>query len=108
MNSITINGKLYSGNSIIVNNNKVFIDGKEVTPDQKEVTITVAGNVGSIKVDACKLVSVTGDCTTAETTSGNIEIGGNVSGSVKTMSGNIHCGNVGGNASTMSGNIRRS
>lgn len=38
--------------------------------------------------------------------SGDVDVYGNVSGSVKTMSGDVDCGNIGGSVSSMSGEIK--
>ena len=105
MNNINLNGMQLSGKSVIITDGKILIDGKDVTANGREVNITVQGNLTNLQVDICSKVTVEGDCGLIETKSGNVEIKGNVNGSVKTMSGNIKCGNVEGNASTMSGNI---
>jgi hypothetical protein len=106
MNTIRINNNSYAGNSIVISNGKVIIDGKEVTPDSKEINITVDGNIGELKVDACNTVSVKGNIGYVKTQSGDVDITGDViNGSVSTMSGDIVCGNVGGSISTMSGDI---
>ncbi len=89
MSTISINGRVITGGNIVVKNGKVFVDDADVTPEQREVSITVTGDIQSISADACEQISVTG----------------NVTGSVKTMSGDVHCGDVGGSASTMSGDI---
>jgi hypothetical protein len=123
MSSITINGNTYSGNNIVVTNGKVFVNGKDVTPDSKHITITVEGNVDEIKVDVCSGVSILGNVkninTTSgdvivtgevsgsvETTSGDVEIGGNVTGNVETTSGDVECQNISGSVSTVSGDIK--
>ena len=103
---ITINGKSYNGNSIVISNNKVIIDGNDCTPDSKDIKIEVVGNIESIKADCCNYIKVTGDSGNIQSQSGDIEIEGNVSGNVSTMSGNVDCGNIQGSVSTMSGNIK--
>ena len=52
MSSVTINGKTYTGNNIIVSNGKIMVDGKNVTSDDKVINITVNGNIDSLKVDS--------------------------------------------------------
>lgn len=104
--SITINNKTYSGNNIVITNGKVIINGKDVTPDGKEINIKVEGNITDLKVDACNKVQITGDVSLVQTKSGDVDISGNVNGSVQTMSGDVDCGNVGGSVSTMSGDIK--
>lgn len=105
MNTISINGNTYSGNSIVVTNSKIIINGKDVTPDSKEINIKVDGNIDELKVDACNKVEVTGDVSNLKTQSGDVEISGNVTGSIQTMSGDVDCGTVGGSISTMSGDV---
>ena len=106
MNTITINGNTYSGNNIVVTNGKVIVNGKDVTPDSKEINISVQGDIDELKVDSCNKVSVTGNVKSVSTKSGDIDIAGNVEGSVQTMSGDVDCGNINGAISTMSGDIK--
>ncbi len=107
MSTININGVNITGRNITVKNNRVIIDGKDVTPDSKQINISVQGDVGDIKVDMCEKIIVTGNASQVSTTSGDIEVGGSVGGSAKTISGDINCGNIGGDASTMSGDITK-
>lgn len=104
---IDINGKNYTGKSIMIANNNIIIDGKDCTPDSTEINLTINGNVNEIHVDVCNKIQIKGDCGNVKTKSGSIEINGAVKGSVKTMSGNINCADVSGNASTMSGKIKQ-
>ena len=106
MSTIIINGNTYSGNSIVVTNGKVIINGKDVTPDGKELNISVEGSIEELKVDTCNKVSVTGSVKSISTKSGDIEVTGDVDGSVQTMSGDVDCGHVQGSVSTMSGDIK--
>lgn len=102
MSKIIINGNIYSGNNIVVVNNKVLINGKEVTPDSKEINISVGGNIEELKVDVCNKISVTGSVKNISTKSGDVEVTGDVDGSINTMSGDVDCGHVQGSISTMS------
>ena len=106
MSTISINGNTYSGNSIVVTNGKVIINGKDVTPDSKEINIKGDGDIDELKVDACNKVEITGDVSNVKTQSGDVEISGNVTGSIQTMSGDVDCGTVGGSISTMSGDVK--
>ena len=106
MSIITINGNTFSGSNIIVTNGKVLINGKDVTPDSKEINISVVGNIEQLKVDACNKVSVEGNVQSISTKSGDVEVSGDVDGSISTMSGDIDCGHVKGSVSTMSGDIK--
>lgn len=102
--SITINGKTYNGNRIVVTNGHVVIDGVDATPDAKVVNIVVNGDIQSINADSCQSIHVNGNVGEVSSQSGDIQCG-NVNGSVQTMSGDIKCGHVSGNAKTMSGDI---
>ncbi len=106
MCTITINGNIYSGNSIVVTNGKVIINGKDVTPDSKEINISVVGDIEQLKVDACNKVSVEGSVKSISTLSGDVEVSGDVDGSISTMSGDVDCGHVQGSISTMSGDVK--
>ena len=103
---IIINGNNYSGNNVIISNGKVIIDGKDVTPDSKNIEIKVDGNIEQLSVDACNKVEITGNVSNVKTKSGDVDISGDVSGSIQTMSGDVDCGNVGGSISTMSGDVK--
>ena|ERR1035437_3204031 len=110
MSTITINGNTISGNlsgrNISITNNKIIIDGVDVTPDSKEINITVSGNIEKLSADCCNKIQVTGDVGSVKTQSGDVEITGNVNGSIQSMSGSVDCGNVSGNISTMSGSVK--
>lgn len=108
MNSIRINGiDIVAGRSITVNGNRVFVDGKDVTPDAKDIRIEVAGDIETLRADACNNIAVTGNVGSVATQSGDVDVGGNVGGSVQTMSGDVDCGGIiGGSVSTMSGDVK--
>ena len=112
MSTVVINGKTYRGNgNVSIINGKILLNGKPVEDlesiDEKVINITVNGDVDKIDVDACNSIDVKGNVDVVKTMSGDVEVHGDVTGDVKTMSGDIDCGNVGGNASSMSGDIRR-
>lgn len=101
--SINIDGRLFTGNNVSVNNGKVTVDG--VVQDGEligNIDIVVHGDVINIE-NECGTVTAN-EVGEISTTSGDIKCG-NVAGSAKTMSGDINCGNIGGNAKTMSGDI---
>ena len=105
---ITINGKTYKGNNIVVSGDCVYIDGKKMEgDDSKEININVVGDLGSIKVDNCNKLEVRGNCSSVESKNGDVIVGGYVSGDVVSKNGNISCGNVAGNVETKNGNIKR-
>lgn len=103
---IRINNNSYVGNSVIITNGKVIIDGKDVTPDYKEININVTANINELRVDSCNKIQVEGSIKTIQTKSGDVEVTGDVDGSISTMSGDVECNMVQGSVSTMSGNIK--
>ncbi len=104
---IIINGTVISGSgNVVISGGKITVGGVDVTPDSKQITIEVKGNVDQLTVDCCDKISVVGDVKSIKTQSGDVEVTGNVNGSVQTMSGDVDCGNVEGSISTMSGNIK--
>lgn len=107
MNTIKINGTVYSGNgSLIVSGNKIIVDGKDVTPDAKEIKIDIKGDISMLTVDSCETVTVHGRVGKIKTMSGDVNIEGDVDGDISTMSGDVDCYNVSGKISTMSGDIK--
>lgn len=106
MSKFSINGNIYSANGIVITNGKIIINGKDVTPDGKEINISIEGNIDELKVDACSKVSVIGSVKNIATKSGDVEVTGDVDGSIQTMSGNVDCGHVQGSISTMSGSVK--
>jgi hypothetical protein len=102
---VNINGKSFSGRSIVVTNNKVIIDGVDVTPDSKHIDIVVDGNIDKLDIDMCDNLMVKGNVGTLASTSADVECG-DVTGSVNTVSGDIECGNVGGSITTTSGDVK--
>lgn len=106
---IKINGVTISGthNCVTVINGKIIVDGKDLTPNENEITIEVIGNIDKLEVDTARAILARGDVTSCKTLSADVEVSGNILGSVSTMSGNVSCRNIEGNVSTMSGNISR-
>ena len=107
---VIINGVSYSGNNVTVCRNKVIIDGVEVTDknaiDGKIINITIDSPVDKLHVDACESIKIIGNVGDVSTLSGDVDIEGSVSGSVKTMSGDVDCGAISGSVTTMSGDIK--
>lgn len=106
MNNISINGTKYQGNNIVVSNGKVIIDGKDFTPDTKQINISVEGNIEELNVDTCDKVTVTGNVKHIFTTSGDVDVNGNVAMGIQTVSGDVDCGDVSGSISTVSGSVK--
>lgn len=79
-------------------------DNEKIIEEIPSIRINVDGDINSLIANIgnvfCK------NTNSIETTSGGVNVSGNVSGSVKSMSGGINVkGNVGGNASSMSGSV---
>lgn len=109
MSTVIVNGVVIqtSGRgNVTVRGSRIIVDGKDVTPDSKEINIVVNGNIEKVEVDACDRISVTGDVGNIHAQSGDVDVTGNVTGSVQTMSGDVDCGNISGSVSTMSGDIK--
>lgn len=105
MSTITINGKSYSGNNIVVKNNKVIIDGVEATPDEsKVISINVQGDVNALSVDSAQTVIVNGNTGSLKTVSGDVRCA-DISGNVNTISGDVKANIIKGSVSTISGDI---
>ena len=105
--NISINGNNIVGNNITVIGNKVYVDGKELTEysDSKTVNINIVGDVDSI--EGGNNIVITGNVREVNSYSGDIEVKGNVEGSVESRSGDINISeNVGGNVETVSGDVR--
>lgn len=114
MGTIVINGQRFQYHgSLSIINGRYYVNGKELkdlselAKDQKEVNITIDGDINKLEVDCCNRIFVKGNVGKIKSTSGDIEVEGDVDGDVQTVSGDINCGNVSGDASTVSGNIRR-
>lgn len=121
---ININGADFTGRSINITNGKIVIDGKSISiEDQKIINIKIDGDVDVLSVDVCESLTVDGNVKMVKTMSGDIEINGEVSGSVestsgdidvtgdihgdvKTVSGDVDCDNIDGDVDTVSGNIK--
>ena len=91
---VTINGKTYHGNNIVVRNGVVTIDGVAVDGEHKNgiLEIKVGGDLCQLKSDLS--VSVNGQVSGDVTAGGSVNCG-NVVGDVS-AGGSVHCGRVGG------------
>lgn len=105
--TITINGQSFSGSSVNICNGTVIIDGKkqEGVILGHIVNIEIKGDCKSVDTTSGN-VNVTGNMMgDIDCTSGDVRITGNVTGSVQTVSGDVKCGTVGGSVKTVSGDI---
>jgi formylmethanofuran dehydrogenase subunit C len=104
--TISINGKSYHGNSLSMKNGTVIIDGKKVDSDDKNINIVIEKSILTLTVDYCESIEVRGDVGKLSTTSGDVEVMGDVHGNISTTSGDIECGDVDGDIKTTSGNVK--
>lgn len=95
MNSVTINGKTYSGSkSVVVKNSQVYVDGKKVdhgTVENGILEVKVTGVLESLEADGS---------VTCDDVHGTVQAGGsvtcdNVGGTVQ-AGGSVTCDNVAG------------
>lgn len=106
---ITVNGKTYNGNNLVISGNNVIIDGKSVnTEDTKEINIVVNGDISSIDVDNCNFIEVNGNCEDVETTNGDVYVTETVKGDVSTTNGNVNAMSIKGKVKTVNGNVSKS
>lgn len=86
--SVTINGVVYEGDCVSINNGKITIDGNSIkTTSSSNSDITIIGNVDSIT-----------------TTNGDVTVTGNV-GSVQTVNGDVKGTTISGNIKTTNGSV---
>lgn len=102
--SVTIDGRTFSGQSIQINGDQVVVDGvvqqgSLVGP----ITVTVNGDCESVE-NGNGDVTVTGSAGSVRTSTGGVRCAA-VSGDVTTSVGNVNCGDVGGSVRTSVGNI---
>jgi hypothetical protein len=72
--------------------------------EHRAFNITIQGTVE--RIENCDQVTVNGNVSKVKTVSGAIEITGDVTGDVESISGAIHCGKVAGKVRTVSGDIK--
>lgn len=94
----------YYGGNVSIINGKVIVDGNDVTNQMKTLTIVIEGNIESLRVDACNTVTVNGNVSKIDMTSGNIKCN-TVDGNINTNSGDIVCGDISGNVDSTSGDV---
>ena len=86
--SVTIDGRTFTGRSIRISGNSVIVDGIEQSGD-------LVGNI---------TVTVSGDCESIKTQSGDVNIQGSAN-IVSTMSGDVTAQSITSSISTMSGDV---
>jgi len=100
---VNIDGREFTGHTIVINGNKVHVDG---APQDGEligdVKVLVNGDIESLdlgagSVDAVNIGSINSDA-------GNIKCN-DVSGNIKTRSGDVVCKNINGNVTTTTGSV---
>lgn len=107
---VSVNGKTFYGNNIVIDGNNIFVDGlKHGIDDSKRLEVVVKCNVERIESQESITISghVTGDIkakgsVNCDNVKGNVEAGGSVncddiSGDVR-AGGSVNCDAVGGTA----------
>lgn len=105
--TVQINGISYTGKNVTINGDKVVVDGVIQTQSLAgPITVTVQGSCDSVST-ASGDIYINGNSGRVTATSGDIDVIGNVEGSIQTVSGDVnvrrtHTNNI----STVSGDIR--
>ena len=90
MGTCMINGRVYKNfNGVVtVENDKILVNGKPLEDwhesDEKTINITIEGNVEALDVTNCSTININGDAKKVKTGHGDVKIGGNVGGDIKT------------------------
>ncbi|MEX3625109.1 hypothetical protein [Viridibacillus arvi] len=117
---ITINGQVFNGNSVTINNNQIIVDGvvqSNDLKDAKEIKVDANGFQGTLNIEgnATLFGNVEGNIrakgsVSCDTVIGDVSAGGSVNcDDIKgnaSAGGVINCDDIGGNASA-GGMIRR-
>lgn len=101
MINIVVNGNTITvpaGSMICVTGGDVYVDGKPYfdSKDAKTVDIRIEGNCGSLNVNRCNTIQVTGDVAGAINAGGNVSVGGSVTDGNVNAGGSVTCGDVSG------------
>lgn len=102
---ITIDGRSFSGDVTINSDGDVTVNGEHQGSVVGSIEISIIGDVDVLSTTIGN-VTLRGSAGNVKTMSGDVEIGGPVTGSVNTMSGDVTCGRVQGSVKSMSGDIR--
>lgn len=113
-NNVKLNGKTYnipSCSSISIVNGTLYVDGKVFDEEEKRevvhITVVVNGDAGNIEFFNGS-ATVHGSSKQIKTTNGDVNIGGDVVGDVKTTNGNVSSKTISGKVSTVNGNVNKS
>lgn len=91
--------------SVVIKNGRVWIDGQEVGAAEKVINVNITGDVDKIDVDYCNQLTVTGNCNSLSTVSGDVKVEGDIAKNVETTSGDVRAREIGGNVKTISGDV---
>lgn len=107
-NSISVNGKSFSGRNVTIINGKVIVDGKTVDmPDAKEIIVNIEGDLGSLQLDA-GTVNVTGHAGDVHVGQGTAKVEMDVKGEVRVDQGKLECNDIFADVRVDMGNIKAS
>ena len=103
---ICINGKQYQGKEIHIYSDGSFkIDGVNYASQGTTVKITVTGDCDSVSTTSGDII-IQGSSGKTQATSGDITVGNDINGDCMTSSGDVVCkGNIKGSCKTSSGDI---
>ena len=107
MAKIIIGNNVFTGCNIHEIENQLIIDGKTVELGKtSKMDITIDGDIDIIDLTCCDKIVINGNVENFRMTSGNVEINGDVCGSVQLTGGEITCKTIKGNASVVRGSIK--
>ena len=107
MAKIIIGNNVFTGCNIHEIGNQLIIDGKTVElGETSKMDITIDGDIDIIDLLCCDKIVINGNVENFRMTSGDVEINGDVCGSVQLTGGEITCKTIKGNASVVRGSIK--
>lgn len=106
MATIIVNKLKYQGDELTIKHSRIIINGQDVTPDSKHVEISVQGNLKTLECDYAQRIDIAGNVDDAHSTSGTMNITGDVLGDARSTSGAIRCRDIKGNVQTVSGSVK--
>jgi len=104
---VIVDGRDFVGRNVTINGDRVIVDG--VTQPGSLVNlvqVVVHGDCEMAEVTRGH-ITINGNAGRVKTASGDVEITGNVTGNVETMSGDVQAMSIHGSTRTMSGDIIR-
>lgn len=104
--NVVINGKTYFGDTVVITKDDIIIDGNSISNSDRIINIQISGDVEKIDFVNVNSFVMNGNAGLANTTNGDINVDGNILGSVNTINGNVNANDIGGSVGTISGDIK--